>query len=91
MEVCFMGYYWVPCFPLIGPQCCNNSSIISVNMDSGNGLLPDGTKPSPEPMQTDTINTLFHLWDIMSQKPWELISSYFCEDITGEYDNVIKW
>ena len=26
---------------------------IWVNIGSGNGLLPDGTKPSPEPMLTD--------------------------------------
>ena len=25
---------------------------ILVNIDSGNGLLPDGTKPLPEPMLT---------------------------------------
>ena len=25
---------------------------IEVNIDSGNGLLPDGTKPLPEPMLT---------------------------------------
>ena len=27
--------------------------IIWVNISSGNGLLPDGTKPLPEPMLTD--------------------------------------
>ena len=90
--MCFMGYYWERLVvSLIVPQCCNNSSIISVNMDSGNGLLSDGTKPSPEPMLTDIINTLFHLWETMSQNPCELISSYFCEGITGEHDDVIKW
>ena len=26
---------------------------IGVNIGSGNGLLPDGTKPLPEPMLTD--------------------------------------
>ena len=26
---------------------------IWVNIDSGNGLLPNGTKPLPEPMLTD--------------------------------------
>ena len=28
------------------------ATLIWVNIDSGNGLLPDGTKPSPEPMLT---------------------------------------
>ena len=31
-------------------------TIILVNIGSGNGLLPDGTKPLPEPVLT------FHLW-----------------------------
>ena len=30
---------------------------ISVNIGSGNGLLPDGTKPLPKPMLTD------HQWN----------------------------
>ena len=32
---------------------------IWVNIGSGNGLLPDGTKPLPEPMLTD------HKWQII--------------------------
>ena len=28
---------------------------ILVNIGSGNGLLPDGTKPLPEPMLTDDL------------------------------------
>ena len=28
------------------------ATYIWVNIDSGNGLLPDGTKPLPEPMLT---------------------------------------
>ena len=33
---------------------------IWVNMGSGNGLLPDGTKPLPEPMWTD------HQWSLVA-------------------------
>ena len=37
-----------------GPMVNQNLSLISqtalVNIDAGNGLLPDGTKPLPEPM-----------------------------------------
>ena len=33
---------------------------IWVNISSGNGLLPDGTKPLPEPMLTD------HLWSAVT-------------------------
>ena len=31
-----------------------------VNIGSGNGLLPDGTKPLPKPMLTD------HQWDLVT-------------------------
>ena len=36
------------------------SSQIMVNTGSGNGLVPDGTKPLPEPMLTN------HQWDPLS-------------------------
>ena len=31
-----------------------------VNIGSGNGLLPDGTKPLPEPMLTDHREVQWH-------------------------------
>ena len=38
-----------------------------VNIGSGNGLLPDGTKPLPEPMLTQVITeVLWHLHDTIS-------------------------
>ena len=33
-------------------QAIRSTSQIWVNIGSGNGLLPDGTKPLPEPMLT---------------------------------------
>ena len=35
------------------PSDANMVTWIWVNLGSGNGLLPDGTKPLPEPMLTD--------------------------------------
>ena len=37
---------------LIVAQWCHMVTKIWVNIGSGNGLLPDGTKPLPEPMLT---------------------------------------
>ena len=37
-------------------------TFIWVNSGSGNGLLPDGTKPLPEPMLT------YHQWDSVALK-----------------------
>ena len=41
---------WVHVFNLLYPIVCH--VVIWVNIGSGNGLLPDGTKPLPEPMLT---------------------------------------
>ena len=47
---------------------CNSirhmTKLIWVNIGSGNGLLPDGTKPLPEPMLT-------HRWWRSVASPWE--------------------
>ena len=37
-----------------------------VNIGSGNGLVPDGTKPLPEPMLTKFYNIVLHHYAIMS-------------------------
>ena len=37
---------------LIGALWCHMATENWVNIGSGNGLLPDGTKPLPEPMLT---------------------------------------
>ena len=36
-----------------GKRDCHMAAEIWVNIGSGNGLLPDGTKPLPEPMLTN--------------------------------------
>ena len=38
----------------------NEALLVRVNIGSGNGLLPDGTKPLPEPMLID------HQWGHMA-------------------------
>ena len=38
--------------------------VILLNTGSGNGVLPDGTKPSPEPMLT------YHQWDPLEFIRW---------------------
>ena len=40
-------------FPWAELKKRNMASEIWVNIGSGNGMLPDGTKPLPEPMLTD--------------------------------------
>ena len=53
---------------------------ILVNIGSGNGLLPDGTKPLPEPMLTIHPSSLgIHLREISQEMPQ--IS------IFGEFEN----
>ena len=47
----YFGENW-PCFNSLGPSDTIWRQIW-VNIGSGNGLLPDGTKPLPEPMLTD--------------------------------------
>ena len=44
---------------------------IWVNIGSGNGLLPDGTKPLPEPMLTDhhLKSSDIHIWIISQEMP----------------------
>ena len=42
---------------------------IWVNIGSGNGLLPDGTKPLPEPMLTDHQQSpVIFMWEHISQE-----------------------
>ena len=42
---------------------------IWVNIGSGNGLLPDGTKPLPEPMLTDHQSNDHHIMAISQEMP----------------------
>ena len=43
---------------------------IWVNIDSGNGLLPDSTKPLPEPMLTDQLTSSdIHVREISQEMP----------------------
>ena len=46
----------------------NSQDCVWVNIGSGNGLLPDGTKPLPEPMLTS------HSWGSMAFT-WEQFQS----------------
>ena len=39
---------------------CRQATEILVNIGSGNGLLPDGTKPLPEPMLTQISVAISH-------------------------------
>ena len=34
---------------------------ILVNTGSGNGLLPDGTKPLPEPIESDKTTSIYNV------------------------------
>ena len=53
-DVLFKGHWLSPCsaFKLIRAQWRHMAAENWVNIGSGNGLLPDGTKPLPEPMLT---------------------------------------
>ena len=49
-----------------------------VNMGSGNGLLPDGTKPLPKPMLTSyQLSSLAHTWKQFNGK---CPSNIFCNE-----------
>ena len=50
---------------------------IWVNIDSGNGLLPDGTKPLPEPILTS------HEWGSMAFT-WEQFSQWLPKQLFGK-------
>ena len=54
---------------------------IWVNIGSGNGLLPDGTKPLPEPMLTDPQFSDIHIRAISQDMPQPSITK-FCLKIT---------
>ena len=48
-----------------------------LNIGSGNGMLPDGTKPLPEPMNVDLSSVRLsdiHLWAILQEIPQPLMS-----------------
>ena len=50
---------------------CPNMNVIgldwwSVNIGSGNGLVPSGNKPLPEPMLTQTSVAIWHHYATMS-------------------------
>ena len=52
-----------------------------VNIDSGNGLLPDGTKSLPEPMLTDHQSSDIHIRAISQEMPQPSITK-ICLKIT---------
>ena len=58
---------------------------IWVNIGSGNGLLPDGTKPLPEPMLTDSqwSPVIFLLGQFhkrcLNHQSLNLFENYMCE------------
>ena len=56
---------------LIVTWWCHMATKIWINIGSGNGLLPDGTKPLPEPMLTD------HQWSPLSPVTFILITGQF--------------
>ena len=58
------------------------------NIGSGNGLLPDGTKPLPEPMTYDKIYSVSFIWAI-SQVLMNLIWN-MCSEITLFLDHYIN-
>ena len=51
---------------------------IWLNIDSGNGLLPDGTKPLPEPM------LIYHQWVLWYSREGNFIGN--AQDIYPWYD-----
>ena len=52
------------------------ATVILDNIGSGNGLLPDGTKPSPEPMLTyHQQSSDKHLWAISREIPHPYIDN----------------
>ena len=66
------GPQWVNSFLPTMPSDTHMATEIWVNIGSGNGLLPDGTKPLPEPMLTN------HQWS-----PVTLISGQFHRDASA--------
>ena len=52
------------------------ATLIWVNIGSGKGLLPDGTRPLPEPMLTD--------------QPWNLVT-YTWGNFTGNTQDIYPW
>ena len=53
-----------------------------VNIDSGNGLLPDRTKPLPEPMLTSSVRSSEnHLWAVAQEIPRPAITEINLEII----------
>ena len=57
--VCDLSYRWYSTSPV---------TLTSVNIGSGNGLLPDGTKPLPEPMLTDVRENFHRLYHSRQQR-----------------------
>ena len=52
--------YWTIPVKLPSGECHNASLMISHHFGSGNGLVPSGTKPMPEPMLTQIFVTIWH-------------------------------
>ena len=58
---------------------------IWVNIGSGNGLLPDGTKPLPEPMLTcHQWSFVFSLYNSFTGSAWDISSWYKFENYNFE-------
>ena len=57
--VCDLSHRWYSTSPV---------TLTSVNIGSGNGLLPDGTKPLPEPMLTDVRDNFHRLYHSRQQR-----------------------
>ena len=54
---------------------------LDVNIDSGNGLVPDGTKPLPEPMLT------YNSWDSVAFTSEKFTASTQAIAVYGKFEN----
>ena len=79
--ICVTQPQWVNSF------WCHKATWICVNIGSDNGLLPDGTKPLPEPIFTYKVTSGIHLTVITQEVLMNLICN-LCWDITVFYQGL---